>query len=130
MISRGAEGTDEQIETVMRYLNENFGPQNPLPVTSQQIGPSQSPGKTVSVEAMEASSVDVPPVAVRRGLQINVNNAGAKDLQRLLELTPSEAQTLIRYREQNGKFKDWQEVGEVPGVPAGKIQDLRARLLF
>jgi len=133
MISRGAEGTDEQVETVMRYLNENFGPNNPLPPAAAQTGQPQSsgPGSQVATEPVESQTIETPvPEPDRRGPTVNVNSAGAKQLQRLLGLTAAEAQTLVRYREQNGNFKDWQEVGEVPGVPAGKIQDLRGRLAF
>src|ERR1700731_3261108 len=35
MVSRGAEGTDEEIQTVIEYLSKNFGLDSPPPATEK-----------------------------------------------------------------------------------------------
>jgi DNA uptake protein ComE-like DNA-binding protein len=150
MVSRGAEGTDEEIDTVTRYLATNFGPDRPSSnspsaeqsaATESQAAPSDAPpgapaATTPSMSHETAAPVTseedetVSPEPAPSSIHVNVNRAMAPELASKLSLTIDEAETLIRYRKQNGNFQNWQEVGEVPGVPAGKIQEYRARIVF
>jgi competence ComEA-like helix-hairpin-helix protein len=137
MVSRGAEGTDEQIDTVVRYLSDNYGPQSPRAGAS--TAPSSqtlSPGAPTVFRPAVSADTSLQPSTIktddsdRPTVHVNVNRAGVKELAAVLSLTEKEAQTLIVYRQKNGKFTDWQEVAEVPGVPAGTIQDLHNRIVF
>lgn len=131
MVSRGATGSDRDIEIVTRYLAENFGPDAP-----QYALPAPPASTTNEADAVPTPSPELSAVASEAGersattIHVNVNRAAAKELKSALSLTTEEAQTLIQYREKNGNFQNWQEVGEVPGVPAGKIIEYRNRLLF
>jgi competence protein ComEA len=87
MISRGAEGSDEEMEAVVSYLTTFFG-------------------------------------------KVNVNTATAEDLQKSLSLTEKEAQAIAAYRQQNGKFKDLDQLKKVPGVSAEKLQEKRSQIAF
>lgn len=102
MVSRGAEGTDEEIETVVEYLSKNFGLDSPPPATA------------------EKSSTE----------PVHVNQATAPELSSSLGLTPAEAASIVSYREQNGKFKEWRDLTKVPGVDASKIEANKDRLVF
>jgi competence protein ComEA len=101
MVSRGAEGTDDEIETVVEYLSKNFGLDNPPPAT----------------EKSAASSV-------------NANQATAAELSAALELPPAQGEAIVAYRQQNGKFKDWHDLTKVPGIDASKIEANKDHLVF
>ena len=127
MISRGAAGTDQEIDTLTRYLAANFGPGAPAYET-----PVASPATpaAASREAAESSAGAHLTAHRRSSIQVNVNRASAGELESALSLTAEEALTLIQYRKRNGKFQNWQEVGEIPGVPAGKIIEYQDRIVF
>jgi competence protein ComEA len=87
MIARGAEGSDEDMETVVDYLTAFFG-------------------------------------------KINVNTAASKELASFLGLSETEAQAIVSYRERNGKYKDFEQLRNTPGVSAEKLQAKRAQIAF
>jgi competence ComEA-like helix-hairpin-helix protein len=87
MISRGAEGSDRDMESVVEYLTTYFG-------------------------------------------KVNVNTASAKDLETSLDFSGKEAQAIVAYRQQNGNFKDFEQLKNVPGVSGEKLQAKRSRIAF
>ena len=64
------------------------------------------------------------------GPRVNVNTAAAKELSSSLELSPEEADALVRYREKNGAFKSIDDVKKVPGIRAAKIDAKKDRIAF
>jgi competence protein ComEA len=104
MVSRGAEGTEEEIETVTEYLSKNFGLDSPPPPAAEKENPSAQ--------------------------SIHVNQATASELSAALGLTSDEAAAIVAYREQNGKFKEWRDLTKVPGVDSAKIEANKDRLVF
>jgi competence ComEA-like helix-hairpin-helix protein len=108
MVSRGADLTDEEIDTVIEYLSKNYGP----------LDQTGTPAPTGTADT---SSSEVP---------VNVNKANAEDLESSLGLAKPEAEAIVKYREQKGNFKTWHDVAAVPGVPAAKIEGLQKRLTF
>ena len=104
MVSRGAEGTDEEIETVTEYLAKNFGLDSPPPPAAEKENPGAQ--------------------------SIRVNQATASELLAALGLTSDESAAIVAYREQNGKFKEWRDLTKVPGVDAAKIEANKDRLIF
>lgn len=123
MVARGAAGSDADIATLTRYLATNLGPGAP-----QFAVPALPRVQPVAVDDADDDQ-ELPPPAPS-AVQVNVNRAKARALESALSLTREEAQTLIAYREQHGDFRNWQEVGEIPGVPAGKIIAYRNRIAF
>jgi competence protein ComEA len=103
MVSRGAEGTDDEIETVVEYLSKNFSLDTP---------PASDDKKTPAVSS------------------VNINTANADTLGSELGLSPTEANAIISFRQQNGKFQDWQQVANVPGVDSAKIEKAKNRITF
>ncbi len=49
-------------------------------------------------------------------VKINVNKAGAKDLETCLELTSQESEAIVHYREAKGSFKTLDDPKKVPGL--------------
>lgn len=96
----GATMTDSEYTDVVGYLVTHFGP-----------GDGAKP-------------------AERDAEKIDVNKAGAKELETALELTSGEAAAIIRYREAHGGFKEWLDLTKADGVDKAKIEAKKARLSF
>jgi competence protein ComEA len=62
--------------------------------------------------------------------KINVNTASAGDLEHALGLDEKAAQSIVGYRDKNGKFKDLEELKKVPGVSAEQLQQKRQLIAF
>jgi competence protein ComEA len=62
--------------------------------------------------------------------KINVNTASAKDMETSLGFSGKEAQAIVAYREQNGNFKNFEQLKNVPGVSGEKLQAKRSRIAF
>jgi competence ComEA-like helix-hairpin-helix protein len=103
MVVRGAEGTDKEVESVVNYLAKNFGPTTGAPSA--------------------AKSHD-------RNHAVNVNQATSAELSSSLGLSPEEAASIVAYRQQNGKFKEWRDLTKIPGIQASKIENKKDHLLF
>jgi competence protein ComEA len=116
MVSRGADLSDEEIDTVIAYLSKNYGP------LDQKAAPSASAGEQPASTDTTAADTSSTPV--------NVNKASAQDLESSLGLPKAEAEAIVKYREQNGNFKTWHDVAAVPGVSAAKIEGIQKRITF
>ena len=114
MLSRGADLTDDEVDTVIEYLAKNYGP------LDQKATPS--------TEAAPSSDTAAPPATDTT--PVNVNKASAQELESSLGLEKSEAEAVVKYREQNGNFKTWHDVATVPGISAAKIEGMQKRITF
>jgi|SRR5579863_3525442 len=103
MITRGADVSEDDIDTLLDYLAKNFGP---------------APGQTGAEKGHD------------RTAQVNVNTASASDLAAALDLTEEESNSIVSYRKQNGNFKEWRDLTKVPGIDAKKIESNKDRLVF
>ena len=100
MVSRGAQGTDDEFNRVVKYLAAHFGP--------------NSPGGT----------------AKQAAAKVNVNQASDKDLAANLGLTAADAQAIVHYRDTTGKFKDWNDLAKVPNIDTAKLATQKDRIEF
>jgi competence protein ComEA len=103
MITRGAEVSDDDVETLLDYLAKNFGP------ATGQAGADKGHDRPGPV---------------------NVNSATASELAAALALTEQESAAIVSYRKQNGNFKEWRDLTKVPGIDAKKIESNQDRLVF
>ena len=101
MRANGATMSDSELETLIEYLYANFGTDEP-----------------------EAKAAE--PAAAK----VTVNQASAKDLETGLQLTAGEAAAIVRHREANGPFKQWQDLTKVDGVDKAKIEAKKDQLTF
>ena len=127
MVSRGADLSDDEIDTVIEYLSSHYGPldQKATPSTSSSPGAASS-----DAPAAPASDATASPAAGTTSTPVNVNKASAQDLESSLGLAKADAEAVVRYREQNGNFKTWHDVAAVPGVSAAKIEEIQKRITF
>jgi len=103
MITRGADVSDDEVETLLDYLAKNFGP------ATGQAGADKGH---------------------ERPGPVNVNSATASELADALALTEQESAAIVSYRKQNGNFKQWRDLTKVPGIDAKKIESNQDRLVF
>ena len=100
MVSRGAKGTDDEVDQVIDYLVQNFS-------TDQASSEAGAPAS-----------------------RVRINQAGAKDLAAALEISSEDGDAIVRYREKNGNFKDWDQVKKVPGIDLKKLEEHKDRIEF
>lgn len=88
MVSRGAQGSDDDIKTLVSYLSRNFGQ------------------------------------------AVDVNSATVKDLVAGLSFTKAEAEAVVQYRTDNGKFKAFEDLAKVPGIRADVLDEQKKNIRF
>jgi competence protein ComEA len=64
------------------------------------------------------------------GIQVKINVATAKQIDDALDLEPGQAEAIVKYREKNGKFADWDALLKVPGLDPKKLNEQRENVVF
>ena len=59
---------------------------------------------------------------------VNVNKAGLEELQSVRGIGPSLAERIIRYREENGPFRQIDDLAQVRGIGAGTLQRIKKQI--
>jgi competence protein ComEA len=62
--------------------------------------------------------------------KVNVNRSVAADIAEALGLTTEEAQAIVKYRDDNGPFADFDSVTKVPGVDPKKLEKNKDAITF
>jgi competence protein ComEA len=62
--------------------------------------------------------------------KVNVNRSVAADIADAVGLTTEEAQAIVKYREENGPFADFDAVTKVPGVDPKKLEKNKDAISF
>ena len=62
--------------------------------------------------------------------KINVNTATAKDLGQKLGFSEKEGQAILRYREEHGSIKSWDDLKKVPDLDLSKLEAKKERITF
>jgi competence protein ComEA len=60
--------------------------------------------------------------------RIAVNTASIQELVTGLDISEKEAGAIVRYRDEKGKFKTFEDLGRVPGIDASKLEAKKSRL--
>jgi competence protein ComEA len=61
---------------------------------------------------------------------VHINTDAAKDIQTNLGLTDAEAAAIVKYRTDKGNFKEWADLGKVPGLDMSKLAGLQGRVKY
>jgi len=59
---------------------------------------------------------------------ININKADIKELQELTGIGESTAESIIKYREENGKFNIIEDIMNVPGIGENKFENIKEKI--
>jgi len=97
----GATATDAEFDAIIEYLAKNFGKAAPAGANS-----GDSPAK------------------------LNVNHATADEMEKILTIPRSEAEAVVQYREEHGRYKDFEDLRKIPGLDIRKIEPQKDRLIF
>lgn len=62
--------------------------------------------------------------------KVQMNTAPLEEIKVVLGFTVPEANAVVAWRDQNGPFKDWQDVLKVPGVDAAKVEQKKGAMSF
>ena len=60
--------------------------------------------------------------------KVNINTATQAELETLSGVGPSTALKIINYREENGKFKQIEDIKNVPGIGEAKFENLKEEI--
>ena len=77
-----------------------------------------------------AAIVEYLSANFKPGGKIYINKAKAKDLEAALEIPASNAEAIVRYRDEKGAFKTLDDLKKVPGLDNAKIEARKDRLEF
>ncbi|MGH9645417.1 MAG: helix-hairpin-helix domain-containing protein, partial [Bryobacteraceae bacterium] len=64
------------------------------------------------------------------GVPVNVNQAPAKELANNLVISNDEAAAIVKYRTDNGNFKDYSDLAKVQGLDVKKLDPIKSRIKF
>lgn len=59
---------------------------------------------------------------------ININKADTEELQELSGIGESTAKSIIKYREENGKFNTIEDIMNVPGIGESKFENIKEQI--
>ena len=62
--------------------------------------------------------------------KVNLNQASAKQLETAFGLPAKDAEAIVRYREQKGNFRYWEDLEKVPGIDLQKLEVQKDRVSF
>ena len=62
--------------------------------------------------------------------RVNVNTADASEIGLVLHLESRHASAIVKFRDENGKFADFDALTKVPGVPVDALRKVRDAILF
>jgi competence protein ComEA len=62
--------------------------------------------------------------------KVNINSASAAEIVSGLSLPQEQADSIVAYRNKNGKYKDIAGLKQVPGIEAAKIDAVKDRIEF
>jgi competence protein ComEA len=62
--------------------------------------------------------------------KVKVNEAAAKELQEVLQITEAQAAAVVASRRANGALKSVDDLKRVTGIDDSKFEDIRNRILF
>jgi competence protein ComEA len=83
-----------------------------------------------ATDAQVAAIVDYLAQNFGKNSKLWINTAPYEELRSVLKLTVKEAQALTEWRDQNGSFKNLEELKKVAGVDAGKIDAKKDVIAF
>jgi competence protein ComEA len=62
--------------------------------------------------------------------KVSINTAAVREIQDGLKISEQDAKRIVAWREQHGKFKNFEEVRKVPGLDAAGMADKRGWMSF
>lgn len=90
---------------------------------------ASAPGTDYTVTAQHAAAELGEPAPESKVL-VNINTAGAGELEALEGIGPALAQRIVEYREEHGPFQSVDELLEVKGIGEAKLEKFRDSVIL
>jgi competence protein ComEA len=84
----------------------------------------------LGAEATDQEFTQIHEYLVAHFSPISVNKASAKELAAALDVPPTVADAIVKYRDEQGPFTSLDDLKKVPGLEAAKVDALKKRLVF
>ncbi|MFW5891174.1 MAG: helix-hairpin-helix domain-containing protein [Halanaerobiales bacterium] len=80
----------------------------------------------------ENNSLNSPSVSntFNNSEKININKADINELEKLNGIGPSKAESIVKYRDNNGKFKSIEQLLDVPGIGPSTLEKIKDELIL
>ena len=81
-----------------------------------------------SEEIMRGGDGETDFIRLLKGEVLDINTAGAKELEKLPSIGKTLAQAIVDYREEHGNFESIEEVMQVEGIGEGRFEAIREKI--
>ena len=78
----------------------------------------------------EESSEIVEYLSSRFGTTLNINQATVQDIERFFPTGRNDAAAIVRFRDANGAFKNWDDLARVPDIDLKGMEGKKASVTF
>jgi competence ComEA-like helix-hairpin-helix protein len=90
--------------------------------------------ETMKGQGAEVADADFKTIlgylVAHAGIQIKINTATAKQIDDAMDLEPGQSDAIVKYRDEHGKFADWQALMKVPGLDPKKLEEQKANVVY
>jgi competence protein ComEA len=62
--------------------------------------------------------------------QVNINKGTSAEIATILEITPAQADAIVKYRTDHGNFKTMDDVKKAPGLETAKLDSKKDRVVY
>lgn len=90
------------------------------------VGDMISRGATASSEQVQA----IKDYLTKYFGQVNVNKSSSADIATILDVTPAQADAIVKYRTDHGAFKAIDDLKKVPELASANLDMKKDRLIF
>ncbi|MCA0399566.1 MAG: helix-hairpin-helix domain-containing protein [Proteobacteria bacterium] len=111
-------------------------PNAPKPPPAAPTAPAQPPKAATPAPAPAAQAPAAPkaatpaPAPAAQATLVNLNTAGADELDKLPQIGPARAKDIIEARTKSGKFKDWNDFVARNVVPKNAEEAIKGKVRF
>ena len=82
----------------------------------------------IKLESLQAATGDVQFQASAAAKTVNINKAGAEELETLHGVGPALAERILQYRQEHGKFEKPDELAKVRGIGVAKLEKIKSQI--
>lgn len=84
----------------------------------------------LGAKGTEEEFVTILDYLVRQYGRVNVNTATADEIAEVVGLSAKEAEVIVKYRKEKGKFDSFEALSKAPGVAVEKLEKSRDAISF
>jgi competence ComEA-like helix-hairpin-helix protein len=102
-----------------------FERSNRMEMEREKILARYRPGVAITARNHETEEVDRSELLPKSSERININSAGAEELQQLPGIGPAYAERIVAWREENGEFTSVEQLLEIRGIGERRLEQIR-----